>query len=167
MTVHTCIERVVDVPVDRAWEILSDFSHVHRIHPIVETVDQKTVEGRGLGAIRQCNMYDGNFAKERIVEWDEANRKYKVEVIDSSLPVKKLLAILSVTPSGSDKSKLSIELNIKAKYGLLGKIMERLVMKRQLGGTIGDLLGGVEEYEKTGIEIQKGFQAKTRAMVTC
>lgn len=167
MTVKTCIERVVDVPVDRAWEILSDYSNVNRIHPIVETVDQKSVEDRGIGAVRQCNMYDGNFALERIVAWDEVNRKYKVELIDTSLPVKSILASLSVQDAGFNKSKLTVEMNIKAKYGLLGKIMERLVMKRQLGGTIGDLLGGVEVYDKTGKEIQKGFQAKTRAVVTC
>ena len=167
MTVKACIERVIDVPVDRAWELLSDFSHVHLIHPIVETVDQQSVDGRGLGAVRQCNMYDGNYALERIIAWDEAHRSYKVQLIDSSLPVKSILATLSVQDAGNDKSKLLVEMNIKAKYGLLGKIMERLVMKPQLGGTVGDLLGGVEAYDKTGKEIQKGFKAKTRAVVTC
>ena len=167
MTVKTCIERVVDVPADRAWEILSDYSHVHRIHPIVETVDQKSVDGRGLGAVRQCNMYDGNYAVERIIAWNEADRSYKIELIDSSLPVKSIFANLSVKEAGFNRSKLVVEMDIKAKYGLLGKIMERLVMKPQLGGTIGDLLGGVEVYEKTGKEIQKGFKAKTRAVVTC
>ena len=42
------IERVVDVPVERAWEIISDFSNVHKIHPLVGTVDQLSENGKGL-----------------------------------------------------------------------------------------------------------------------
>ena len=38
--VKTCIERVIDLPVDEAWNILADFSNVQNIHPLVETVDQ-------------------------------------------------------------------------------------------------------------------------------
>ena len=53
------IERVIDVPVDRTWEIMSDFSNVHKIHPLVGKVDQVTADkDRGVGAVRKCHLYD-------------------------------------------------------------------------------------------------------------
>ena len=164
--VKTCVERVIDLPVERAWEIVSDFSNVYHVHPLVETVDQVTPEDRGLGAIRQCNLYDGNRAIEKIVEWDETNHSYKVELIDGTLPMKSVFATLKVEDAGNGKSKLYCFMDFKAKFAILGKIMERLVMKPQFGGAIGNLFAGVEEYSKTGKDIQKGYKAKTRALIT-
>lgn len=165
--VKTCIERVIDLPVDRAWEIVSDFSHVYHVHPLVETVDQVTPEqDRGVGAIRQCNMYDGHKAVEKIVEWDEANHTYTIHLIDTDLPMKSVKATLTVEDAGNGQSKLLAHMDLKAKFGILGKIMERLVMKPQLGGAIGNLFAGVEEYSKTGKDIQKGYKGKTPALIT-
>ena len=159
------VERIIDVPIERAWDILGDFSNVHKIHPLVKTVDQKTDKDRGVGAIRQCNMYDGNRAVEKIEEWDESNHAYVIRLIDSSLPMKSILVKLHAVPQGLNKSKLVAEMNMKAKFGLLGKIMERVVMKPQLGGAIGNLFAGIESYDKDGMEIQQGFKASTPALV--
>ena len=160
------VERIINVPIDRAWEILGDFSNVHKIHPLVKTVDQVTPDkDRGVGAIRQCNLYDGNKAVEKIEEWDERNHAYVVRVIDSSLPMKSVLVKLHAVPQGNYKSKLVAEMNMKAKFGLLGKIMERLVMKPQFGGVIGNLFAGVESYDRDGVEIHEGFKAATPALV--
>ena len=111
-------------------------------------------------------MYSGNKAVERIIEWDEENRAYKIELIDTDMPMKAVIASLSVEPAGANKSKLKARMVVKAKYGPIGKMMEHLVMKPQLGGAIGDLFAGVEEYSKTGRDIQKGYKGKTPALIT-
>jgi len=165
--VKVCIERVIDVPMEEAWHILSDFSHVYHIHPLVDTVDQITKEkSRGLGAIRQCNLYDGHKAVEKITEWNESKRSYVIELVESDLPMKSVVATLSVEDAGHGKSKLLAHMNLKAKFGLLGELMERLVLKQQLGGAIGDLFAGVEEFSKTGNDIQKGYKGKTPALIS-
>lgn len=165
--VKACIERIIDLPVDRAWEILADFSNVYHVHPLVATVDQVTPDkDRGVGAVRQCNMYDGHKAVEKIVEWDEANRTYKIELIDSDLPMKSVIATLAVEDAGAGKSRLMANMQVKAKFGILGKIMEYVVMKPQLGGALGDLFAGVEVYSKTGRDIQRGYKARTPALIT-
>lgn len=164
--VKALVTRVIDVPIERTWEILSDFSNVHVIHPLVGSVIQKTPDkDRGVGAIRQCNLYDGNKAVEQITAWDEANHSYDIELIDGSLPMKKVTVTLKIEKVSETKSKLIADMDLQAKYGILGKIMERLAIKPKLGGAIGNLFAGVESYDKTGIEIQKGFKAKTPAVV--
>jgi len=160
------IERVIDVPIERTWEIIADFSNVQVIHPLVETVDQKTPDkDRGVGAVRICNLYDGNKAVEEIVQWDENNHSYKIKLIEGTLPMKEVSAELSVEKVEIRKSKLVADMNMKAKYGLLGKIMERLIIKPQFAAAIGNMFAGVESYDKTGVEIGKGFKAKTPALV--
>ena len=165
--VKACIERIVDLPVERAWEILSDFTHINRIHPQVATVDQVTPDqDRGLGAIRQCNMYDGHMAVEKITEWDQSNRFYKIEIIDSDFPVKAALAILKAEDAGNGQTKLTSTMEVKAKYGIFGKLMEHFILKPQLGAAIDSVFAGIEEFDKTGKEIEKGFKPKTRSLIT-
>ena len=79
--------------------------------------------------------------------------------------MKSVDVILKVKDVGNGKSRLVADMSLKAKYGLLGKIMERLVIKPQLGAAVGNLFAGVESYEKTGVEIKEGFKAKTPAIV--
>lgn len=67
---------------------------------------------------------------------------------------------------GKNKSKLTADMDLKEKYGIIGKTLERLVIKKQLGGAIGNLFAGVEAYDhQTGVEVQKGFKATTPALV--
>lgn len=51
--------REYSMGADELWTIVSDFSAVHNVHPPVRAVDQLSPEGRGEGAKRQCNFYDG------------------------------------------------------------------------------------------------------------
>lgn len=133
---------------------------------MIKSVDQKSANDRGLGAVRVCNMYDGNHVMEEITDWDEQGRHYKIKVTEGTLPMRQVVAEIKVEKVGdANKSKLIADMTLKAKYGLLGKIMERLIIKPLLGGAVGNLFAGVEHYDKTGQQIGKGFKAKTPALV--
>jgi len=147
------------VPIERSWEILRDFQHVQKIHSLVETVDQVSPDtDRGVGAVRICNLYDGNKATECIRSWDEANRTYTVRLIDGSLPMKSVDIVLKAEDAGSGKSKLVADMDLKGRYGLLGKVMEHLVIKPQLGGAIGYLFAGLGSYDENGVEKNSGVR---------
>ena len=159
------VERTIDVPIERAWEILGDFSHVNKVHPLVGKVDQESSNGNGLGATRTCHMYDGNLAKETIVEWNPKEHSYVVDMIGGTLPMKSVVAKLAAKDLGNGKTKMVADMDLNMKFGLLGKIMERLVLKPKLGTAVGDLFAGIEYHEQTGKEVQKGFKASTPALL--
>lgn len=163
--VRITVERVIDLPIQKTWDVLADFSNVHKVHPLVKSVDQKTPNDRGEGAVRTCHFYDGGSATEKIVAWDEPQRAYTVHIVESSLPVKKVEAVLSATAVGEDKSKVVGEMDLVAKFGVLGWIMERLIMKPKLGAALGDLFAGIEQFSKTGKEIPEGYKANTPALI--
>lgn len=75
-------------------------------------------------------------------------------------PSKRLLAT-KLDVIGSDWTLLIGNMSLKNKYGFLGNIMERLIMKPQLVGAVDDLFAGVEEYYKTG-KIQKVKATRSR-----
>ena len=71
---------------EELWQYLGDFSNIQRFHPMLK--GSHFIEGASsceVGSTRQCNMKDGNYIKERIIEWDEGN-SYTVDVYASSLP---------------------------------------------------------------------------------
>ena len=165
MVIKAHIERTVQVHPDRAWELLGDFAHVQHIHPLVGKVDQVTPDkDRGVGAIRTCHLYDGNTATEQIETWDESNRSYTIRLMEASLPVKSIVVTLHAVPGQDSQHQTTLiaDMKLQAKFGLLGKLMERLVLKPQLGAAIGNLFAGLEKYDQTGVDIPKGLKAKTK-----
>jgi hypothetical protein len=78
----------------------------------------------------------------------------------------KVTVRLTAKDGGHGTSKMSANMVLKAKYGLLRKIMERLTIKPQLGGAIGNVFTEIIEFHsQTGKEVQKGYEAKTPALV--
>jgi len=164
--VQVRIVRIIDVPCERAWELVSDFVNIQNIHPMVKTVDQRSDQTKGLGAVRACNFYDGNQLVEEIVAWDETNHTFTIRMVDGSVPLKRAEGVISVEKIDDQTSKMVMDMGMSAKFGLLGKLMERFVFKPKFGSAIGDLFAGVQVYDKTGIPIGKDFKAKTPALVT-
>lgn len=163
--VQFVVERTIDLPVEKAWEILSDFSNVHNIHPLVGSVTQVSPEGRGLDAVRTCHLYNGQSATEKIVKWDEEKRTYVIDLVEAKLPVNRLVAAFFAEDAGEGQTKLLSEMDVVAKYGVIGRIMEKLVIKPQFAKAIGNLFAGIEEFAKTGKQIQKGYNATTPPVI--
>lgn len=163
--VHATVERVIDLPVTRAWELLSDYPNIHKIHPMVASVDQLSPNPRGLDAVRVCHFYDGGAVTERITAWDDNARSYTLTITEASIPVKTVAATLKAAEDGQGKTRLTAEMDLVAKYGFIGRILEVLVFKPKFGAAIGNLFAGIEHYAKTGEEIPKGFVGTTPAIV--
>lgn len=163
--VQFTVERVINLPIERTWEFLADFSNVHKIHPLVGSVDQISDKDRGLGAIRKCHLYSGQSVTEQITAWDEKKNEYTIRLVEGNLPVKSVVATLKAESASDGKTKLIGNMDMAAKYGLIGKIMEMIAFKPQFGKAIGNLFAGIEHYAATGKEVPKGYNAPTPALI--
>lgn len=159
------VSRIIDVPLSQTWAILADFCHVHRVHPLVSSVDQLSDNDRGVNARRTCHLYSGSSVTEQVTEWEEESHRYTIKVVEGAIPVKKIVVTLCAQKEGEDRTKLVADMDMVAKFGAVGKIMEMVILKPQFGKAIGNLFAGIEDYAKTGKEIQKGYTAKTRAKI--
>jgi hypothetical protein len=117
------ITRKINAPVPSVWELISDYSNIHKFHPLLKT--SGFIEGSCThepGSTRQCNMLDGSFLKERIIDWKEGSH-YSVEVYETSLPVKKSFATLGVAELNDHASLAYMHIRMKAKYSLIIPIL--------------------------------------------
>lgn len=149
-------EQEYDIDVDTMWNVVSDYTNIHKVHPLIKSVDKISDNERGEGAIRTCNFYSGGSAKEKVVEWNEDGKNYKLELVDGSLRLKAMTARFAVSPKEGENatgSKVTADVDATAKYGFLGKIIERVMLKRKLTTTLKKLFAGYAYHVKTGKEV--------------
>jgi carbon monoxide dehydrogenase subunit G len=150
--------KAVNVPVERAWEVIADFAHVDRCHPLVESVTMRSDAARGLGAIRVCNFYDKTSVAEKIVRWQEGE-SYTIELSEFSLPLKSAAATLSVRATGKDTSELRMLMDFTPKFGPLGWVMGKLMMRPMMTKMLNRVLAGIAQHALTGEDIGETWQA--------
>lgn len=144
------VERELQVPVAKAWEILNDFGAVYKYHPLVERSPIDNGIASGLGAERICHFDNGDQIKERITGY-EAGEEYTVEIIDpGDFPLKTAEARLSLRSVDADRSRVRFEMSFQPKYGPVGWVMGATIMQTQFRRILADVLAGLERHAKTG-----------------
>lgn len=137
-------KRQIDAPAQILWDYLADYSNIHRFHPLLKNahfVDgSETCE---LGAQRQCNMKDGHFLKERVIDWKE-NSHYTVDIYETSMPIKNAKATLGLTPLSDGKTEAYMHIDLKPKY----KIMQPILYLMFKFFAAPNLLKGLEKLYK-------------------
>ncbi len=158
------VTKNVKVPVERAWELLSDFGNVQLFNPIVETAEVLSENDRGLGAQRRCNLYNNTSAVEEITEWNEGEG-LTVAITDAPMPVKNATVRMHVEPAGPQSSAVTFEMNYVPKWGFLGRVMDVLLIRMMMRHTFGKVIRGLKHHARTGEVVEKSGEAERN--VTC
>lgn len=74
------VSEVIQAPLERVWEIVSDFEGLRRWHPQVVRCD---IAGRGIGAVRTVHFEDW-WAQERLDRLNHCEHIVAYSVVDSS-----------------------------------------------------------------------------------
>ncbi|KAJ8904847.1 hypothetical protein NDN08_001361 [Rhodosorus marinus] len=154
---HFKVCNEVEIAPEKAWDLIADFSHVQHIHPLVEKVDQLSENETGLNAVRRCHFYNGIKVEEQIVEWNEKDMRYKIQVVKGKIPVKDMVAELIVEEISPTRSRIIGNIHVDPKYGILGQLMARFAMKPKFGTALGDLFSGTEYYMRTGRDVPENW----------
>lgn len=140
--------RYIDAPRAEVWRWLSDYTNIHRFHPDLRAVHQETEQACGIGAVRRCEMKDGNFLRERVVAWEEGE-SYRVEIVESSMPLARAFATLGVRDAADGGSEAFMSMDYRVKFGPLGWLMDRLMMRRMMRAMMGRILAALAEAVET------------------
>ncbi len=111
------------------WEWIKDFGNIHRIHPMIGKSYLDGDKACGVGATRVCEMKTGGFhLKEKIIDWKEGEY-YTVDIYENSMPMmKRSLATFGVRKAENGKSEVYMNIEYSLKYGIIGKLMDALMM---------------------------------------
>jgi len=156
------VSKVIDAPATKVWDLLADFENTYVYHPIVAHSKSLNGKSTGLGAQRQCDMYSGASVQEEITSFDRVNSTYEVTVTDHGpFPLTSMVVDIRVTPAPGNKAKVTYDGAFQPKFGPVGWLMAKLMMKRQFGTMFASLIDGVDTHLRTGRRIGKGGAVET------
>ena len=148
---HTAhVIKTIDVPFERAWAAIDDFGGIANFHPQVKSSPIINDIASGQGASRACHFYNGSSIKETITDY-RPERGYTVQIIDmGSLPLKHAVGYIDAEPVGTNKTKVSFKMQFVPKFGPVGWLMAKLMMKPQFEKVLGQVIDGLGRHVQTG-----------------
>jgi len=153
----------INAPKEKVWEVLADFGGVSKWAPSVTHSVSSTEANRGVGCERQCDIPGFGTLKERVTEWEEGQRiSFSVEGVG---PMKSMLNEISVSPKG-DRTLVTFTVDFRMKFGPVGAIMDRLVVRRQMRKLAELTLAGLKHHVETGELVTPEVLKKTNGAVT-
>lgn len=144
-------EVVVRAPADAVWRELTDLTAVVHYNPLAARVVVTTAHATGPGAARRCEGPQGAFC-ERVLEW-EPGRSVTMELTESPWPVVSMRWVSGLASEGAS-TRLTQVTTYAPRFGPLGALLDRVVLRRQLHRGIGGVLEAfarhVEARERGG-----------------
>ena len=144
-TLHN--EITVNASIDKIWNMLTDLELLDQYDPTVKKSTLISPEKTGMGAKRKVNMLDGkNWFEEKVTVW-EPNEALTYQLTDCSFPMKGLKHSYRFEKVGT-QTKVMQTMEYTVKFGLLGKVLDALMIRKQTDGGIKKFFAGLKRSEE-------------------
>jgi ligand-binding SRPBCC domain-containing protein len=146
----TVLENMVRIDTlrDRVWATLAALDGLDQYDPGIAKSEIISTERVGVGAARRCDLAPGGWFKERVLEWRPSEAS-SFELFDCTLPVRRLRHSYTLTEEGPAtivRQRMEYEL----KLGVVGKLMDRLLVRRKWDEGIKTFLAGLKRHVESG-----------------
>ena len=155
---HVSATTVVHVPIDRVWLTLADVGTIADWHPGVARSPVLTANRTGLGATRRIELYDGSTVVEEVTSLDESC-SVTVTMSEHAMPLSHGTATFKVEADGSDRTRVTMMMDYKMKYGPVGWLMNVLMLRRIMKKLLASVLAGLDHHLVTGEHIGQNWVA--------
>ncbi|MEN8132780.1 MAG: SRPBCC family protein [Pseudomonadota bacterium] len=149
------VTREMNSDASVVWKVLDDFSSVYKYNPGVKSSNLVGQKSTGIGAQRVCNFYDGTSLNETITSY-VPNKGYTIELSDFALPLNEATSHFELESLGEDRCMLSITLKFVPKFGPLGWLMAKVMMRPMLKKALTGVTKGLDDHIDTGQLVGKG-----------
>lgn len=138
-------EIIIQAPVEKIWTVLASPELLERYDPTVQRSSLISREKTNIGAKRRVDMLDGkNWFEEKITVYSP-NEALTYELTACSFPVHKLTHSYSFQKLG-ERTQVSQIMEYTVKFGLLGRLLDVLVIRRQSDAGIKKFFAGLKSY---------------------
>lgn len=142
-TLHN--EIIINAPIEKIWEALSSIEKLDKFDPTVKKSVALSPAKSGIGAKRKVDMKDGkNWFEEKVTEF-KPNEALTYQLTDCSFPIKGLKHSYTFEKTGT-QIKVKQVMQYTVKFGLLGKILDSLMIRKQTNSGIQKFFEGLKEY---------------------
>jgi len=134
----------IDASPERVWKVLANLEEVQHYNPLVEKTNYISTNKVGVGAARYCDFKPKGFSKERVTDWIP-NELLGMQVVESSFPMKYTRWMTHLAADGKG-TLVSQDLEYEIKFGLLGKLINGLMMKKKYDSILQSIFVGLKAY---------------------
>lgn len=138
-------EILIQAPVGKIWEVLASPELLDQYDPTVRKSSLISKERTSLGAKRRVDMLDGkNWFEEKITVY-KPNEALTYELTACSFPIHTLKHSYSFQKLG-EQTKVSQVMEYTVKFGLFGRLLDVLMIRKQSDTGIKKFFGGLKSY---------------------
>lgn len=134
----------IDAPRARVWAALADIGSISAWNPGVVDSHTTSEEPTGLGASRHCDLGGRNYLDEQVVEFQDGEA-ITMRIVDSNLPFEHADIHFTLESDGSG-TRVTVSPEYRLKFGPIGRLMDRLVVRRTYEKGMDALLRGLKRH---------------------
>lgn len=141
-------EIIINAPVEKIWEVLANIEMLERYDPTVKKSIALSENKSGLNAKRKVLMLDNkNWFDEKVTVFKPAEA-LTYQLTDCSFPIKGLQHSYSFEKIGN-QTKVKQVMHYTVKFGLLGKLLDAVMIRKQSDSGIKKFFDGLKSYAET------------------
>lgn len=151
------VERTMDVaaPVELVWEKISAITEIQDWSRTVNEAHFHTEKQRGIGAGRTCDVRGFGTLIEDVVEWTE-NEGFTLSLRGLPKFVKEASGGWRLVKTGPNTTRVTTHVHLQTRYGLVGSLMEKFLLKANFAKTLAVVQGEFKSYvEGSTAEVRK------------
>jgi ribosome-associated toxin RatA of RatAB toxin-antitoxin module len=138
-------EITIEAPIQKIWEVLTNVEELEQYDPTVKSSTARSESKRGLGASRKVEMKDGkNWFEEKVTEF-KPNESLIYELTACSFPIHHLKHSYHFEEING-QTKVSQRMDYQMKFGLFGKLMDWIMVRRQSDKGIKLFFNGLKSH---------------------
>jgi ribosome-associated toxin RatA of RatAB toxin-antitoxin module len=138
-------EIAINASPDKVWSVLTDITALEKYDPTVLGSDLVSTNRNGIGATRKVRMKDGkNWFVEKVTGWEQG-KALSFQLTDCSFPINSLSHSYSFSSDGTGTTVRQV-MTYEVKFGMLGKFMDRLMIRKQTDKGIKLFMGGLKNF---------------------
>lgn len=135
----------INAPIDKIWNVLTDLELLDKTDPTVKKATLISENKTGLEAKRKVLMQDGkNWFDEKITVF-KPNEELVYQLTDCSFPINGLKHTYSFQKIGN-QTKVQQVMEYTVKFGLLGLLMDKMMIGKQFNSGLNKFLNGLKTY---------------------
>jgi carbon monoxide dehydrogenase subunit G len=134
----------IRAPIERVWSALCDLPSVERYNPMVASARLISETREGVGAARRCELKPKGWVEERVFHWSP-RQSIGFEVARSEWPLVFMRWKTELASEG-DTTHVTQEMSYELKFGVLGALMDALVMRRKLDRSVQEIFESLRRY---------------------
>jgi uncharacterized membrane protein len=134
----------ISAPKEKVFAVLADLEQIGKYNPAVKSVKYITPEHKGVGAARECDLGSQGLVRERVTAFAEG-QSISMEMYEHGWPLEFMKWTTRVDADGNE-TVVSQSLSYKVKFGILGTVFDKLMMRNKMDGAMNGIFHSMRNY---------------------